>query len=83
MGSEDIALNMVIHEGRECRAIVERQNFNNCPPEMKRVYLFLINSSIASLQQNNRRVFNFLGGGGIGIGLASGIEIFGRFKGWW
>jgi hypothetical protein len=84
MSSEDIALDMILHEGRECRTIVEKASFASCPPDMKRVYLFLVNSSIASLKQGQRKsIINFLGGGGLGLGIATAIEIFGRFRGWW
>lgn len=84
MSSEDVALSMVLHEGRECREWVEKSDFAGCPPNMKRVYLFLVNSSIASLQQGQRKnTMSFLGGGGIGVGIASVVEIFGRFMGWW
>ncbi len=83
MSSEDVALNMILHEGRECRRIVEGSSFTGCPPDMKRVYMFLVNSSIASLQQGQRRAFSLISGGGIGLGIAAIGEIYGRMKGWW
>ena len=84
MSSEDVALDMILHEGRECRDIIENKaDFSRCPPEMKRVYLFLINSSIASLKQGKPRALNLVGGGGIGIGITAICEIYGRYKGWW
>ncbi len=83
MSSEDVALDMILHEGRECRQIVESANFSSCPPDMKRVYLFLVNSSIASLKQGQRRTYNLVSGGGIGLGIAAVIETYGRLKGWW
>jgi len=84
MALEDAALNMIVEEGEACRQIVNQANFANCPTaEMKRVYLFLINSSLANLKQKRAGAWHIIGGGGIGAGIMAGLEIYGRFKGWW
>ena len=80
--ADDMTLEMVIEEGTACRDIVNRADFGACPPEMKRVYLFLINSSLANIKQ--RRAFglsHFLSGG-IGAVLMMGADFYARYKGW-
>jgi len=82
MITEDAALDMILEEGRECRKIVTEATFSTCPPEIRRVYLFLVNSSIANLKRKQNGMA-FLSGGGIGAGIMAGLEVYGRFKGWW
>jgi hypothetical protein len=83
MALEDAALDMIVKEGEDCRDIVNKANFSACPPEMRRVYLFLINASLANLKQRRAGAWHIIGAGGLGVGLIAGLEIYGRIKGWW
>jgi len=80
--ADDMTLDMVIDEGARCRDIVEGADFAACPPEMKRVYLFLINSSLANIKQRRAFGITHFFSGGLGAALMAAAEFYARYKGW-
>ena len=79
--ADDMALEMIIEEAEACRQIVNNSTFQSCPPDMKRVYLFLINSAAANLRQKRSKLGYFFSGG-LGAALMAGVEFYFRLKGW-
>jgi len=85
MALEDATLEVIVKEGESCWEIVNKGSFSSCPPDMKRVYLFLISASLASLKQKRSGAgpWHIIGGGGIGAGIMAVVELYGRLRGWW
>jgi hypothetical protein len=79
--ADDMALEMIIDEAEACRKIVNNSQFQSCPPDMKRVYLFLINSAAANLKQR-RSSFGYFASGGLGAFVMAALDLYCRYKGW-